>query len=63
MAKLNMTVRFEKDNGSVLSTINSGVKATKSEAEAAIAAALEAQRAAAQSNAQDYVDAENAFNS
>lgn len=64
MAKLNLQVILKKDDGTALGNpINSGDKATKSEAVAAISATIAARVAAAQGAAQDLVDAETAFNS
>lgn len=64
MAKLSLQVSLKKDNGvQIGSTISSGDHTTKTAAEAAIAAVIAARVATAQGDAQDLVDAQNAFNS
>lgn len=64
MAKLNLQVSLKKDDGSLIgSTISSGDKATRSEAEAAIAAVIASRVATSQADTQALVDAQNAFNS
>lgn len=63
MAKIALTAQLKKDNGTVLATIPSGDRATKTEAEAVINAEIQARVTAAQGAAQDLVDAQTAFNS
>lgn len=63
MAKLSLQASLKKNDGTLIgSTISSGDKATRSEAEAAIAAVIATRVANAQADAQELVDAQNAFN-
>lgn len=62
MAKLSLQVSLKKDDGSLIgSTISSGDKATRTEAEAAIAAVIATRVATAQADADALVAAQNAF--
>lgn len=64
MAKIDMTVQLKNNAGATLgAAISVSNKATKSEAEAAIATVIQQRVDAATSNASDLQDAQNAFNS
>lgn len=64
MAKLSLQVSLKRNDGTLIgSTITSGDKPTRSDAEAAIAAVIANRVADAQGAAQDLVDAQAAFNS
>jgi hypothetical protein len=63
MAKIAMTVTLKKSDGSQLGTSISVEKPTKSEAEAAIGAVIQARVDAGSTAQADLVDAQNAFNS
>lgn len=64
MAKLQFQVTIRKNDGTAIgTTIDSGVKSTTSEAEAAVAAVIQQRVDAANGAAQDLIDAQNAFNS